>query len=420
MEYYQILLPLALILIFSKFLSIAGQKMGLPQVVGMLLTGVLIGLIKYIPSQNVITADALSGLGFIGKIGVVLIMFSAGLETNVKIIRSTGAEATLITVLGVAFPMGLGFLLTHLFFPDASVYTKLFYGVIITATSVSVTVATLKELGKLDSPIGTAIVSAAILDDVIGIVLLSLVSGLANTGETPEDLLGKLFQPIFSGNLSVIAVLIKIVLFFAFIVGFGILFRKWFEYLDKKYPHHRRLALIGFGVCFLFAYASEFLFGIADITGAYFAGIMISGLNGAKYVDSKVSQSCYLLFAPVFFATIGLNMEFSTITTAMLAFGLCYIAVALLGKFVGCGLGAFIFKQGVRNSLRAGIGMMARAEVVLVCTQKGVDYGLINKDIYPFILILIIVTSFLVPILLKCTYKGEAEAPVLPPPEPQS
>jgi len=418
MEYYQILLPLALILMLSKLLSLVGKHLGLPQVVGLLLTGIILSFIKFIPHQEVISESALEGLGFIGKIGVVLIMFSAGLETDVKVIKQTGAEAILITILGVLFPLGLGLLVAHLFFPDSSIYSKLFYGVIITATSVSVTVATLKELGKLDSPIGTAIVSAAIIDDVIGIVLLSLVSGLASTGATPEDLLGKLFAPVFSGKLSVIAVLIKIIIFFVCVIGFGLLFRKVFAYLDKKYPHHRRLALVGFGVCFLFAYASEFFFGIADITGAYFAGIMISGLNGAKYVDEKVSQSCYLLFAPVFFANIGLNMDFSNITSSMLLFGISYIAVALIGKFVGCGLGALIFKAGIRNSLRAGIGMMARAEVVLVCTQKGVDYGLVSKEIYPFILILIILTSFIVPILLKLTYKGETtDAPILDAPQ---
>lgn len=417
MEYYQVLLPLALILILSKLLGLSAKKIGLPQVVAMLLTGIIISLIKYIPNQTVINESALEGLGFLGKIGVVLIMFSAGLETDVKIIKSTGAEAVLITILGVICPMGLGFLVSHLFFPDASVYSKLFYGIIITATSVSVTVATLKELGKLDSPIGTAIVSAAILDDIIGIVLLSLASGLSSSTDDPADVLGKLFQPVFGGKLSVISVFIKVVLFFVFIIVFGILYRKLFKHLDEKYPHHRRLALIGFGACFLFAYASEFLFGIADITGAYFAGIMISGLNGAKYVDEKVSQSCYLLFAPVFFANIGINANFGGITSAMLLFGICYIAAALIGKFVGCGVGALVFKTGIRNSLRAGIGMMARAEVVLVCTQKGVDYGLVSKDIYPFILILIILTSFIVPILLKLTYKGETIPPIEPPVE---
>ncbi len=407
MDYYKILLPLALILILSKLLGLGLKKIGLPQVVAMLLAGVIIGLVQYIPNQSLITADVKDGLGFIAKIGVILIMFSAGMDTDIKVIKSTGAEAVVITILGVVVPLGMGTLLAWLFFPSSGIYSQLFYGVIITATSVSITVATLKEMGKLNSPIGTAIVSAAIIDDVIGVVLISLVSGLAGQGSGSEDLLGSALAPYFHGGMEALAVIIKIVVYIVFIVGAGLLIRFFFKKLEDHFPEHRRVAVLSFGVCFLFAYLSEAVFGIADITGAFFAGLLLSGMRDTNYVDYKVESCCYLVFSPVFFANIGINSDFSGITATMIGFGVCYIIVALLGKFIGCGLGAMMFKCGIKDSLRAGIGMMARAEVVLVCTQKGVDYGMVDKGIYPFILILIIISSFIVPMLLKLTYKKE-------------
>lgn len=414
MNYYEVLLPMAMILFLSKISVLGCKRIGLPQVVGMIFTGVLIGLIKYIPHQEVLTQSALDGLGFIAKIGVILIMCSAGLETNLKVLKSSGPKAMVITLLGVIVPMGFGFGVAYAFFPDASIYSQLFYGVILTATSVSVTVATLKELGKLDSPIGTAIVSAAILDDIIGIVLLSLISGMANGNAQSEDLLGKLFDPIFVGGLSAVGVIIKVALFFIAIVALGFLLHFIFKKLDIKFHNHRRLAIFAFAMCFLMSFVAEKIFGIADITGAFFAGLMISGLGATQYVDKKIDQSCYLIFGPVFFANIGINCNFQGITGTMAIFGLCFIAVALLGKFIGCGAGALIFKSGWRDSIRAGVGMMARAEVVLVCTQKGVDYGLVDSGIFPFIIILIIVSSFIVPIILKLTYRREDKITVEP------
>lgn len=407
MNYYEVLLPMALILFASKILGLGCKRIGLPQVVAMIVTGVLLGLVRYIPNQTVLSDVALEGLGFIAKIGVILIMCSAGLETDLRVLKTTGIKAFVITVLGVVVPMGLGFAVAYAFFPNAGIYSQLFYGVILTATSVSVTVATLKELGKLNSPIGTIIVSAAILDDIIGIVLLSLLSGLATGKTESSDVLGKLFDPIFTGAMGAVGVIIKVILFFVMIIGLGIVLHLVFKKLEIKFHNHRRVAIFAFALCFLLSFIAEKVFGIADITGAFFAGLMISGLSDTDYVDRKIDQSCYLIFAPIFFANIGINCDFSGITGTIALFGLCYVAVAILGKFLGCGIGALIFKSGIRDSARIGVGMMARAEVVLVCTQKGVDYGLIDKAVYPFIIILIILTSFVVPILLKVSYRKE-------------
>lgn len=396
--YFEILLPLALILLFTKLFSLVGKKLGLPQVVGMLVAGILLGFIKYIPNQTVFTQDTMDGLSFIAKIGVILIMFSAGLETDLNQFKKSGLPSVLITILGVLFPLGFGFIVACAFnggFNDMSqhmVITNLFYGAILSATSVSITVAVLKELGKLNSKVGTSIVAAAILDDIIGVILLSL------------------FISLDKGNgISGIGISIgKMIAFFVVAIAVGIVIRIGLKHYLKRHPeHHRRIPIIGFAMCFFFAYCAEEWFGVADITGAYIAGIILSSLTETTYIDRKVEVSNYMIFAPVFFASIGINADFGSISPAMIGFGFAFIAAGMLGKVVGCGVGSLICKYSFMDSLRVGIGMMARAEVVLVCTQKGVDSGLVDASIMPFVLILIILTSLLTPLLLKLTYKND-------------
>lgn len=402
---YTLLLPLALILILSKLLGILCKKIGLPQVVGMLVAGVLIGLIQYIPNQTILSADNLHGLSFIAKIGVVLIMFSAGIETDLKKIKSTGAASLVITLGGVIVPMAFGFLIATAFnggFRDMTserVLQNVFYGTILSATSVSVTVATLKELGKLDSKVGVSIISAAILDDIIGVILLSVVLGMNES----------------SGITETLIVLGKTVGFFVAAIAVGIAIHYVFIWMDKRWEHHRRLPVFGFAVCFIFAYAAEKWFGVADITGAYIAGLMLSGEHCANYIDRKIDISNYMIFAPVFFANIGINTTFTGIDANTVWFGVCFIIVGLLGKVLGCGVTALAMRYSLKDSLRVGVGMMVRAEVILVCAQKGVEHNIIDSTIMPFILILIIVSTFLTPTFLKLLYKGETEIPSLPP-----
>ena len=397
MDYFEILLPLALILLLSKILSIFCKRFGLPQVIGMLVAGLLLGLIRYLPNQTIFSDGILEGLGFLAKIGVILIMFSAGIETDLKQFKKIGLPCVVITILGVVVPCGLGFLVATAFnggFANIAenIYDNLFYGVILSATSVSVTVATLKEMGKLNSKVGTSVVAAAILDDIIGVILLSVVIGLKNnTG---------------GGGTEVLLMVGKMLLFFAIAIVGGILIHRLFKWMETKWDRHkRRVPIFGFVVCFLYAYVAEKVFGVADITGAYVAGLVLSGLKNSEYIDSKVEMSNYMIFAPVFFTNIGINTTFSGVSAAFVGFGLCYVLAGLVGKVLGAGAGALMCKYNVKDSMRVGIGMMARAEVVLVCTQKGIDNMMVSPSIMPFVLILIAVSALLTPVLLKLTYK---------------
>ena len=263
----------------------------------------------------------------------------------------------------------------------------LFIGVIMTATSVGITVQTLKELGKLKTELGTTIVSAAIIDDVIGIIVLTVVVGISG-----------------GSSSGVGEILLKTLLFFVAsgVLGFGMY--KIFSFLDKRYTHTRRIPILSVALCFALAYVAEKYFGIADITGAYVAGVILCNIKDADYVDRRVSISSYMFFGPVFFASIGLKTDISNMTWALMAFSLSFVGVAIISKIIGCGLAAKITGHTWKESLICGVGMMTRGEVALIVTQKGLDVGLITAEQFTPVIMLIIFSSVLVPVLLKILF----------------
>lgn len=422
-----LLLPLALILLLSKLLQMGCKKIKMPQVVGMLLAGIIIAFVDKIPRLNLLDDSARAGIKFLAEIGVVLIMFSAGLGTNLNSIKSSGVSAIVVTSLGVIVPMGLGFLVAGLFngfggtitledgLTVSKTWSNLFYGVILTATSVSVTVATLKEMHRLNGKAGTIIISAAILDDIIGVIVLSVVLSLSGAGSSGENTLGSLMC-----SNDVVAVFLNVLFFFIFTIAIGVGIHYLFKYLNKKKPHTRRLPIFGLAFCFFMAFASEKFFGVADITGAYFAGLALAGIghhinpirdvladDTSDYIERKSDVLSYMIFSPIFFANVGINADFSGLKATMIGFGCCYILAGLLGKVLGCGIGAKITGNHLKDSIRIGIGMMARAEVALICANKGIDAGLVDSGMSTFIVIMIIVSSFVTPLILKLTYKNE-------------
>ena len=387
MSNYTILLELALILLCTKVFGIITRKLGLPQVVGYLIAGLLLGpcVLNWVhPSET---------LRIIAELGVILIMFSAGLETNVKDLKSCGWVALLVASAGVLLPLGCGFLIAAAFNGGFSgldtdkILKYVFIGVVMTATSVSITVETLRELGKLQTKAGTVILSAAIIDDVIGIVLLSVIIGVRNPEVKPVE------------------AIIKTVLFFVAAIGVGIGLHFLFKWLSKKFPHMRRVPVFGLVVCFFYAYCAEKFFGVADITGAYLAGIMLSGLKESNYIDRKVEINSYMIFGPVFFASIGINASFAGFNVNMIWFTLAFVVVAILTKMLGCFSAAKVLKYDWKESLVVGVGMIARGEVCLIVMQKGISAGFVTSDYLAMAVMLVIVSSFLAPILLKFIYR---------------
>ena len=390
MESYSIFRDLAIIIVFAKVFGIIARKCKAPQVVGEIIAGLLIG-----PSVLGLVQQS-DFLIEMAEIGVILLMFSAGLETNLKDLMKTGFVAFLIACMGVFVPLVGGTLLYMGFYGVApwgseKFYEAVFIGVIMTATSVSITVQSLKELGKLKGKVGTTIMSAAIIDDVIGIIVLTFVIGFKNPDSNPGS------------------VVISTLLFFLFAIGVGFVLFKVFQYLDNKYPHTRRIPILGLALCFIFAYVAEVFFGIADITGAYVAGIILCSIRDSEYIAEKMDINSYMIFGPIFFASIGLKTNIDNITGSILLFSLGFVVVGLIGKIIGCGLIAKACKFNFPDSLKIGVGMMTRGEVALIVAQKGLSAGLLEPVYFTSVILLIIVSSIATPIVLKYLYSKDKE-----------
>lgn len=328
------------------------------------------------------------------EIGVILLMFSAGLETDLKELLKTGPIAFAIACAGVFIPLIGGTLLYMGFYGAApwgsdKFYSAVFIGVIMTATSVSITVQSLRELGKLKGKVGTTILSAAIIDDVIGIIVLTFVIGFKNPDSNPTK------------------VIFNTVLFFVFAIVVGYISYKIFKWVDNRYPHTRRIPIAGLAYCLALSYIAESYFGIADITGAYVAGIILCSIRDSNYIAEKMDINSYMLFGPIFFASIGLKTNIDNLNGEIFLFSLGFVAVALLAKIIGCGIMARLCRFNTMDSLKIGVGMMTRGEVALIVSQKGLAVGMLSPVYFTSVILLIIVSSVSTPIILKLLYAKE-------------
>lgn len=385
MEAYEIFRSLAIIIIAAKLFGITARKLRAPQVVGEIIAGLLIGpsILGLVENTTFISQMA--------EIGVILLMFSAGLETDLKELIKTGPRALLIACAGVFVPLAGGTIYYCMFYGISSLHSPqfieaVFIGTIMTATSVSITVETLKELGYIKSKVGTTVLAAAIIDDIIGIVVLTFVISFRNS------------------DVSIFTVISETVMFFIFSLGVGFVAYKAFKIVDKRYPHTRRIPIAGLALCFAMAYIAEKYFGIADITGAYVAGIILCSIKDSDYIAEKMDINSYMLFGPIFFASIGLKTDVADFSTDILWFSLGFVAVALLCKIIGCGLMAKGCHFGWIDSLKIGVGMMTRGEVALIVSQKGLSVGLISPVYFSSVILLIIVSSISTPIILKALF----------------
>lgn len=385
MESYLVFKDLAIIVVFAKLFGIIARKLKAPQVVGEIVAGLLIG-----PSVLglVNLSDFLSQMA---EIGVILLMFSAGLETNLHDLIKTGFKATLIACAGVFVPLVGGTVLYGSFYGFSKVgtpefYSAVFIGVILTATSVSITVQALREMGKLKGLIGTTILSAAIIDDVIGIIVLTVVIGLKDA------------------TTKAGTVVISTVLFFVFALVIGFIIYKVFKLVDSKYPHTRRIPIMGLALCLAMAYIAEKYFGIADITGAYVAGIILCNIRDSEYIAEKMDINSYMIFGPIFFASIGLKTDIGDLNVSILIFAVAFVFVGLICKIIGCGFVARLCRFSWADSLKIGVGMMTRGEVALIVSQKGLNVGLLSPVYFTAVILLIIVSSISTPIILKVLY----------------
>ena len=387
---YEFLFDLALILISTKLFGLITKKVRMPQVVGALVAGVILG-----PA----VLNVLSETEFIQKLaelGVIVLMFTAGLETDINQLKKTGKASFIIAVLGVIIPIAGGFFIASIFNKGNDVNTILqnvFIGIILTATSVSITVETLKEMGKLNTRAGNAILGAAIIDDILGIIALTITTSLADP------------------SINVIIVLAKIVMFFIFAGFAGYLFHWAFIKLDERYQRDlRRFVIIAFVFCLLLSFCAEEFFGVADITGAFIAGLVISDSNRSKYLNSRFETLSYMLLSPIFFASIGIKVQLTAMTKTIFIFAILLLIVAILSKVLGCALGAKLCKYSNREAIQIGTGMISRGEVALIVANKGIAMGLMLPEFLAPVVIVVVVTTIVTPILLKVVFNNKSKS----------
>ncbi|WP_244971283.1 cation:proton antiporter [Vallitalea guaymasensis] len=390
---YHFLLQLAILLVAAAVGGWLASKVSMPPVLGQILVGIIIGptVFDLVDGEDILIRD-------ISQIGVVFLMFLAGLETDLKELKASGKGASIIAMGGVLLPLGLGTLVPLLFFkgflPDGDAHHQLMFalyiGTILTATSVSISVSVLRDMKQLASKQGISILGAAIIDDVVGIILLAVVSGMVNP----------------SADTNVTQLMIKIISFFVIAVIGGIIISKGITKFAQGSVWRDRIVTFAIILCFVFAYLAE-MFSVAAITGAYFAGVALATTPYRHRVVSKIQSFAYALFTPIFFVSIGLSAVIKSDIVNYIGYALVIVVIAIFGKIVGCGLGARLSGFKGRQSLQIGVGMIARAEVALIVANQGLRSNIITNKTFTSIVLLVVISTIVTPPLLKMLFKSE-------------
>lgn len=384
MESYQYLLDIALILLSTKIFGLFSRRLRMPSVVGALIAGIVLGpaLLNIVRPSRLITS--------LSEIGVIILMFGAGLETSMADLKKAGFKAFIIAALGVVVPLAAGYFIGALYNVGPEAWLgNLFLGVILTATSVGITVETLREMDCMSTESGNAILAAAVIDDVLGIVCLTIVSGMADR------------------SVNIGMVMMKMLAFFVCAIILGWILHKAFQYwfVHDDCGGLQRYSIVSFAFALLMAYVAEHFFGVADITGSFVAGLIISGTKQCSYVTKRIGTVAYILITPIFFASIGLKLSPIHFTRGLLLLILMLCIISVLTKIVGCGLGALICKYSKIQAIRIGCGMISRGEVALIIANKGIALGLLPEMFVTPLLLCVVFTTIITPILLKIVYR---------------
>lgn len=377
-----------MILLITKLFAILTKRVDMPQVVGALIAGILLG-----PSVlGLLRPTEL--INDVAELGVIVLMFEAGLQTDIHELKRSGKASFFIALAGVTLPLLGGYTLATFFNKGpASFLENMFVGTVLTATSVSITVETLREMGKLSTNSGNAILGAALIDDILGLVLLTVLTGMSDK------------------TVSLWLVIAKVLAFFALSLALGgILHRLIQKWMESASWNRKRFAIIMLAFCLFYAYVAEAVFGVANITGAFIAGLIISNTARATFVASRCEILSYMFLSPVFFASVGLKIELPAITSSLIILAVLLILVAILTKVVGCFAGARLCGYTFEESVRIGVGMTARGEVALIVANKGITSGLMHSVFLTPIILMVAVTAIVTPVLLHLAYGGKKRA----------
>ena len=388
-ETLNMLLPLAGILLGAKAAAQLSHRFGLPAVFGELLLGLVLGpsLLGWLaPSET---------LQLLADIGVILLMFMAGLETDMVAMKAAGKASTLTAIGGVVLPLAAGLLIGQAF--GLEWHHALFLGAVLTATSVSISAQTLRELGRLRSREGSTILGAAIIDDVLGVLVFALVMSL-------------------SGGGNMLFTVGKMLLFFpiAWLIGDKLVpvIVRW-----ERHMHHREASLaMLLGLVLVYSWSAEVLGSVAAITGAYLLGVVVARhADESHIVHAGTSSLGYAFFIPIFFINIGVQANAAGLIAAPLL-TVVLIVVAVATKVVGGGAGAWLGGFKGRAPLQIGIGMISRGEVALVIAGAGLANGLLTADLFSVLVVVTLATTLVTPPLLRWSFAARgAHQPALEP-----
>ncbi len=376
---FKYLLDIGLIILVVKIFTMITQKIKMPKVLGGLIAGIVLGPAMLNVVQNSTILEALS------KFGIILIMFLAGMETSIKKFISNSNKYVIIAAIGVVVPLILGTIFSLIYIQDLK--TNLFFGAVITSTSVSITVETLIEMKKIKSSVGLAILGAGVVDDILGILFLTIIMNSGNLHFTTFALM-----------------VLKIILFFGIAVILGLLLFKMFEKIEEKDTKTEQMPTYSIAFALILAYIAERL-GVSGIIGAYIAGLVIGNTEKGRKVKGKIDLVVHMIFSPIFFASVGLKLTTLSFSKQVWIFIIIFTAVTIISKIIGNGLGARICGYSKEKAIQIGIGMATRGEVALIIADEAKKIGLINEEVFSIVIITVMLVTLITPILLHYSFK---------------
>lgn len=375
---YTYFLELGLIILFVKFFSLLTSKFHIPKVLGSLLVGIFLG-----PAVLDIVHTS-SFLDILSKIAIIFIMFLAGMETRLKSFIAGTKKFAIIAIMGIIFPLLFGFLFSRLY--TNNFIENLIFGAVITSTSVSITIEALIELKKMKTNVGLAILGAGVVDDILGIILLTFVINSSS---------------LTVGTFTIIVA--KIFLFFLVAIAFGFLVYSIFSLLGRILEVDD-IPVYSIAYALIMAYVAE-SFGVSGIIGSYIAGLVIGTTDGAKKAKKHIDTMVELFFSPIFFASIGLNLKSLSFSFETWVFIFGFASITILSKIIGNGLGARICGYKKKDALRIGIGMSTRGEVSLIMLEAAAELALIQEESFSIVLVAILLVNLVSPILLNMSFE---------------
>ncbi|KAB2443586.1 cation:proton antiporter [Bacillus luti] len=380
---FEFFFQIALILLSTKLAGDLSVRLGQPSVLGKLIVGIVIGpaILGWIENSELLTQ--------LSNVGVILLMFMAGLETDLEELNANRNSSLAVALGGIILPFAGGYISGLVIGMEQG--NAVFLGLLLCATSVSISVQTLRDLGKMKTRESTTMLGAAVFDDILVVILLAFAMSFLGTDDV---------------NLTMI--ILKKVVFFASIILIGWkgvpAIMRWLSPLRVS----ESIVSAALIICFSFAYFGELL-GIAGIIGAFAAGIAISQTNYKHEVEKKVEPIAYAMFVPVFFVSIGMNITFDGIGN-QIWFILALTVIAVLTKLIGCGFGARMTGFDAKSSAIIGAGMVSRGEVALIIAGTGLSSGLLAQDYFTAIVIVVILTTMITPPMLKYTFGAKDKA----------